>query len=171
MKTVKTIVVIVTILLVGFLSIGLLVKTTVYKTEVLIDKPIEKVFTVFNDGTKTENWIPEFKSIKAIEEKEGKVGSTYQISLEKNGNEVTMKEKVLAFIPNKKVTLNYSVEGMLKKNDFSFTTEGDETKIIQESTCKSDGYLMRCMLPFFKSKLKNQDQAYLDNFKNYIEKN
>jgi len=170
MKTVKTIVIIVTILLVAFFSIGLVVKDTKYTTEIVVDKPIEEVFTAFNDIRKSDNWIPEFKSVEVIDEKLGKVGSTYKITLDNNGQEIIMKEKILAFIPNEKVTLNYSVEGMLKMNDFNFVAQENKTKITQKSTCKSTRYLMSCMFPFFKSKFKVQDQGYLNNFKSYIEK-
>lgn len=170
MKTVKAIVVLITILVAVFFSIGLFVKETVYTTQISVNKPVEDVFAIFNDFEKKSNWIPEFKSVEYIEKKEGKVGSTYKIVLEKNGQKIIMKEKVLAFVPNEKITLNYGVEGMLKMNDYNFKAEGEVTTITQKSTCKSDGYIMSCIFPFFKSKFKEQDQLYLNNFKSYIDK-
>jgi len=172
MKTVKTIVIIISIITIAFFSIGLVIKETKYTAEVLINKPVAEVFPVFNDESKTQEWIPEFKSVEVIDKKLGKVGSTYKVIVTNgSGQDVVMKEKILAFVPNEKVTLNYSVEGMLKRNDFTFSEENGKTKIVQESICKSKGYIMSCMFPFFKSKFKAQDQAYLNNFKTLIEGN
>ena len=83
-----------------------------------------------------------------------------------------MLEKILAFIPNEKVTLFYDAGAgsMLKTDDFVFTSEGDVTSITHETTCRSNGYLMACMFPIFKSKFKNQDQQYLNNLKTFLEK-
>ncbi len=156
--------------MVGFFAIGFIVKETTYTTQVVLNKPLEEVFAAFNDFDQTKNWIPEFKAVEVIDEKLNKVGSTYKITLANNGKEVIMKEKVLTFVPNKHVVLNYSVEGMLKKNDFTFSSEENQTKIIQKSSCKSESHLMRCVFPIFKSKFKAQDQSYLDNFKQYMEK-
>jgi len=172
MKRIKIILVIVTILVVGFLSIGLLIKETKYTTQVKIEKPLPYVFTEFNDVTNLKEWIPEFKSTEIIEEKLGKIGSTYKIKVDNKGQEMIMLEKVLAFIPNEKVTLFYDAGAgsMLKTNDYVFTSEGETTVITHKTTCRSNGYLMACMFPVFKSKFKNQDQEYLNNLKTFLEK-
>ena len=172
MKTIKIILIFMSIMVVGFFSIGLLIKETTYSTQVIIEKPLEYVFTEFNDVSKLKNWIPEFKSIETIEEKLGKIGNQYKITIHNNGRDITMKEKILAFIPNEKVTLFYDARenSMLKTNDYIFTKEGSATKISHKAVCRSNGFLMSCMFPIFKSKFKSQDQAYLNNLKIFLEK-
>ncbi len=172
MKAIKIILVVVTVFVVGFLSIGLLVRETKYTTEIKIEKPLDVVFKEFNNISRLKEWIPEFKSIETVEEKKGKIGSEYKITVDNNGQDITMYEKVLAFIPNEKVTMFYNAGqgSMLKTNDYIFTEEAGATVIIHEATCRSGGYLMACMFPIFKSKFKNQDQAYLNNFKTLLEK-
>jgi len=171
MKAIKIIVVLISIIVVGFLSIGLLIKETQYTTSVKIEKPLAFVYTEFNDTSKRKEWITDFKSIEILEEKLGKTGSTYKVTVNNNGQDMTMKEKILAFIPNEKVTLFYDAGkgSMLKTNDYIFTSEGDATKITHKGTCRSSGYLMACMFPFFKSKFKKQDQGYLNNLKVFLE--
>ena len=172
MKTIKIIVITISVLVVAFFSIGLFISDTEYTTEVSVNKPVEEVFVEFNNMDKAKNWIPEFKSVEILEETENKVGNVYKVILtNRNGVDVIMKEKILAYVPNEKLVQNYYVDGMLKKNDFTFSSEGNTTKIVQASTCKSTQYMMNCMYPFFKSKFKAQDQGYLNNFKNYIEQN
>lgn len=172
MKTVKIIIIIISIVVVSFFSIGLFVKETKFTTQITIAQPIETVFSSFNDISKLKEWIPEFKSIEVIEEKLGKTGSTYKIVVDNNGQEITMQEKILAYVPNEKVTLHYNTgEGsMLKTDDYVFTTDANKTTITHKATCKSGKFLMSCMFPIFKSKLKQQDQAYLNNLKVYLEK-
>jgi len=172
MKTVKIILSIVTLLIVGILSIGLLIKDTKYTTSITINKPIDFVFTEFNNVENLKEWIPEFTAIETIEEKLGKIGSSYKIIVDNDGQAITMTEKILAYIPNEKVTLFYDAgEGsMLKTDDYIFTSEGNNTLITHNASCRSNGFLMACMFPIFKSKFKKQDQGYLNNLKTFLEK-
>ena len=172
MKRIKIILVIVTLLVVGFLSIGLFIKETVYTTEIKIEKPLRDVFIAFNDITKLKEWIPELTSVEVMEEKTGRIGSKYKIKVNNKGQELVMLQKVLKFVPNKEVTLFYDTGAgsMLKTNKYEFTSEGNTTLITQKVKCRSNGYLMACMFPIFKSKFKSQDQEYLHKFKTFIEK-
>ena len=53
-----------------------------------------------------------------------------------NGNDITMEEKILAYIENEKVTLFFDAQGMLKTDDYTFTSDGAKTIITNRSTCK-----------------------------------
>jgi uncharacterized protein YndB with AHSA1/START domain len=153
-----------------FFSTGLIVKETTYTTQVEINKPIEEVFTMFNNTKNLKEWIPELKSIDTLEAKPGKVGSTYKMVVENNGEEVILQEKILAYVPNEKVTLFYNAGDMLKTDDYNFITVDGKTRITNNSSCKSSKYLLSCLFPYFKSTFKKQDQGYLNNLKTFIEK-
>mgnify|MGYP000135582922 FL=1 len=105
MKAIKIILGIVTVLVILFFSTGLIVKETSYQVKVEINKPISEVFIAFNDQEKMSEWLPEIKAVEPINIKPGIVGSEYKMTVDNNGQLVVMKEKVLAYIPNKKVTL------------------------------------------------------------------
>lgn len=172
MKTIKVIIVIITVLVIAFFSIGLLVKDTTFTTQITIEKPVATVFSTFNDTSKLKEWIPEFKSIETIEEKLGKTGSTYKIIVDNNGQDIVMQEKILAFVPNEKVTLYYNAGkgNMLKKDDYVFSSHDNSTTITHNASCSSGKFIMSCMFPIFKSKFKEQDQEYLNNLKVFLEK-
>ena len=158
------------LLLVVFLLTGLVVKETNYKASVTIKKPVEEVFTTFNDAAKLKEWMTSIKSFEAIDEKEGKVGSTYKIIvLDANGNDFEMKEKVIAFEPNKRVALEFDAQSMFKIDDIQFTSNGGSTTITNNATCKGTSYLYKCMFPYFKGMFQKLDQENLDKFKKYIE--
>lgn len=169
MKTIKIILGIITALVLVFFATGLLVKETNYKAQVSVNEPLADVFMTFNKTENVKNWIPEIKSVEAINENVGKTGSSYKIVLDNKGQEITMTEKVMAYVPNEKVTLFFDAENMLKRDDYIFTENNGVTTVTLNSSCRSDSYIIACMFPYFKSTLQNQDQAYLNNFKSYME--
>lgn len=115
MKRIKIILGIIITIAIIFLSTGLIFKETAYTTEVKVNKPIDEVFNLFNDSSQISNWITDLKSIDPIDVKPEKTGSTYKMVVEnKNGEEITLQEKIIAYVPNEKVTLffygGYDVE-------------------------------------------------------------
>ena len=80
-----------------------------------------------------------------------------------------MTQRILAYVPNEKVTFYFDAENMLKKDDYIFTEKDGITTINLNASCNSKTYIMSCMLPYFKGKLENQSQVYLDNFKEFLE--
>ena len=170
MKAIKIIVGIVTVLVIVFFSTGLLVKQTSYQVEVNIHKPLSEVFLAFNDPQKLMEWLPEVKSIEPVNINPGIVGSEYKMTVDNNGQTIVMTKKIMAYIPNEKVTLFFDADDMLKTDDYSFSERNGVTTIVKKTVCKSDSYIMSCMFPYFKSVFKEIDQKYLNNFKVYIEK-
>lgn len=169
MKIIKIILSVITFFIVAFFLTGLFVKETTYQASITVNKPISAVFKDFSTSENIKNWIPEIKSLKVIHENPGKVGSTYEIVLTNKGQDITMTQKILAFVPNEKTTFYFDAENMLKTDDYIFTENKGITTIRLNAICVSDSYIMACMFPYFKSTFQNQDQAYLNNFKSYIE--
>ena len=81
-----------------------------------------------------------------------------------------MTQRVIAYVKNEKVTLFFDAENMLKRDDYIFKEKNGITTITSNSSCQSESYLMACMFPYFKGTFKEQDQAYLNNFKVFVEK-
>ena len=76
----------------------------------------------------------------------------------------------MAYIKNEKFTLFYAAQNMLKRDDYVFKQIDGVTEIILHSSCQSDSYIMACLFPYFKGTFQAQDQMYLNNFKEFIEK-
>lgn len=169
MRTIKIILGVISFLTLIFFATGLLVKETTYTTEVVVNKPVEEVFTAFNNIENTKKWIPEIKSIDTIQSNFVKTGSIYQIVLTNQGEEITMTEKVMAYVPNEKLTIFYDAENMLKTNDYVFTENKGITTITLRAICTSESYIMACVFPYFKNTFLEQDKAYLTNFKRFVE--
>ena len=170
MKTIKVILIIISILVVAFLATGLLVQQTNYSAKVSIDKPINEVFSNFMKIDSVKNWIPDIKSVKAVNINPGITGSVYDVVVLNQGQEIVMTEKIMAYVPNEKVTFFFDAENMLKKDDYLFSVKNGLTTITLNAACQSESFIMACMFPYFRGTFQAQDQAYLNNFKEYLEK-
>lgn len=170
MKTIKVILIIISILVLAFLVTGIVVKKTSYTAVVSIEKPLNTVFSNFMKIDSVKNWIPDIKSVKVINENPGVTGTIYGIVVLNQGQEIAMTEKIMAYVPNEKVTLFFDAENMLKKDDYLFSEENGVTTITLNASCQSESFLMACMFPYFKGTFQAQDQSYLDNFKVFIER-
>jgi uncharacterized protein YndB with AHSA1/START domain len=170
MKKIKIILIIISTIVVVFLLTGLVVKETTYIAEVTVNKSIKEVFEVFNNSENIKNWVPEVKSFEVVNKNPGKTGSVYKIVIDNKGQEVIMTEKVMAYVPNEKVTLFFDAEGMLKRDDYIFKEKDGVTTITLNTSCQSDSYILACIFPYFKGTLQKQDQSYLNNFKAFAEK-
>ena len=169
-KILKIVLGIIGVVAVIFLATGLIVKETTYEVSTTIDKPIEQVFTAFNDHTKLQEWIPNIKSFDPIDEKERKVGSTYKMIVDEKGKNFEMKETIIEYVKNEKIGLEFDAQGMFKTDAITFVSEGNKTIITNRSICKGTTYLLKCTFPYFKSMFKSTDQTYLENFKAFVEK-
>ena len=169
MKAIKIILGIITVLVLAFFATGLLVEEIKYTTEVEINKPIEEVFTVFEDPQTLKKWLPEVKSIEPIDVKEDKIGSTYKMIVENEGQEMIMIEKITTYIPNQKMTFQFDSDQMLKTDDFNFTSNGTTTKMVQHSRVRSKSYMMGCLFPYFKGTFTSISQGYMNRFKKLVE--
>ena len=157
------------VLLVVFLATGLFVKETSYKIDVKIRKQIPSIFEIFSNQNEIPKWNSEVISISSVLEKPGIVGSEYDLLVVNKKDTVTMRKKVIAYVPNKKNTLYSRINNLLKTDDYTFRYIGGMTVITKNVRCESDSYLMLCMLPYMKYYLQEKDQKQLDNFKTYIE--
>ena len=170
MKTIKIILGIITAFVVVFLATGLLIKETSYTTQITINKPVEEVFETFSNSENIKKWISEIKSFEVINENIGKTGSSYKIVIENQGQNIEMTQKVIAYVKNEKLTLYFDAENMLKRDNYIFKEKNGNTVISVNTSCQSESYLMACMFPYFKGTFKEQDQAYLNDFKVFVEK-
>ena len=170
MKKIKIILAIISLFIGVFILTGLFVKETNYTTQVSVNKSIDSVFSTFTNISNRKNWIPELNSYEIIKENLGKTGSMYKLTINNKGKEISSTEKVMAYIKNEKFTLFYAAQNMLKRDDYVFKQIDGVTEIILHSSCQSDSYIMACVFPYFKGTFQAQDQMYLNNFKEFIEK-
>ena len=170
MKTVKIIITFLIILTVLFFGTGLVVKDSSYTSQITIHKPLEETFTMFTDIATITLWNPEYSAVEVVDQKPGITGSRYDIKVLHNNQTIIIKEKVLAYVKNEKITLFIDRDGVMERDDYTFTSDRSHTVINLNSSYQAKSYILGCVLPYFKSKFKKIDEVSLNNFKNFDEK-
>tara|TARA_B100000780_G_scaffold104537_1_gene73122 strand:- start:866 stop:1378 length:513 start_codon:yes stop_codon:yes gene_type:complete len=170
MKTVKIIIIFLIILTLLFFGTGLVIKDSSYTSQITIHKPIEETFTMFTDIATLTLWNPEYSAVEVVDQKPGITGSRYDIKVLHNNQTIIIKEKVLAYVKNEKITLFIDRDGVVERDDYTFTSDRSHTVINLNSSYQAKSYILGCVLPYFKSKFKKIDEVSLNNFKNFAEK-
>jgi len=169
MKTVKIVITFLIILTVLFFGTGLIIKESSYTSRIIINEPLEKTFSTFTDLSAKTQWNPEYNAIEVVELKPGITGSIYNIKVVHNNQTTIIREKVLAYVKNEKITLFIDKDGVVERDDYTFSSDGSHTVINLSSSYQAKNYLLSCVLPFFKFKFKKIDEVFLNNFKRFIE--
>ena len=169
MKTVKIIITLLIILTVLFFGTGLIIKESSYTSKIIINEPLEKTFSTFTDLSAKTQWNPEYNAIEVIELKPGITGSIYNIKVLHNNQTTIIREKVLAYVKNEKITLLIDKDGVVERDDYTFSSDGSQTVINLSSSYQAKSYLLSCVLPFYKFKFKKIDEVFLNNFKRFLE--
>jgi uncharacterized membrane protein len=170
MKTVKIIITFLIILTVFFLGTGLIIKESSYTSTITINQPLEKTFATFTDLSTIPKWNPAYSAIEVVDLKPGITGSIFDIKVIHNNQTTIIREKVLAYVKNEKYTLYIDKDGVIERDDYTFSSDGTQTLINLNSSYQAKSYLLSCVLPFFKSKFKKIDEVFLNNLKTFVEK-
>ena len=169
MKTVKIVITFLIILTVLFFGTGLIIKESSYTSKIIINEPLEKTFSTFTDLSAKTQWNPEYNAIEVVELKPGITGSIYNIKVVHNNQTTIIREKVLAYVKNEKITLFIDKDGVVERDDYTFSSDGSQTVINLSSSYQAKSYLLSCVLPFYKFKFKKIDEVFLNNFKRFLE--
>lgn len=170
MRILKFILKFLAVLLVLFLLSGLLFPKTKYMTTQQVNLPIAETFKLYTDATKMKHWYTGLQSIRTEEQKPGTVGNKYKMVTDVQGTFTQMKRIVTKY--KKQQQINYSTQSieMIKEETIAFREMNGQTIIINEASTEGKTYLLKCLYASFFWFIKNEDQARLDSFKMYAER-
>jgi uncharacterized protein YndB with AHSA1/START domain len=132
-----------------------------FKQSAKINAPVEQVFSVVSDPKRIPEWRRDVPRISEISG-EMKVGTTFVEEVHFMGNKHLLM-KVTEFIPNKKLVIEArSGMPMLPLQSFTFTPEGNKTRVDLSVIMKTSGFfsMMEFMLP---AQLKKIWERYFEN--------
>ena len=144
-----------------------------YITEVEINSNIDHVIELFDDADNLKEYFPEMKERELISGIDKEVGATYKIvatTTEGSDKRMEMMETIIKRdLPNELSSL-YTANGVenIVRNKF-ISISDDKTKVVNESEFLFNGY-MKIFSKFFPSIFKNQTSLYMNNFKDFAEK-
>lgn len=147
------------LLVIAYLSIGVISPEVKYATTLEIDKPIEETFALLMDESLMKKWLPGFQKMEIVEEKPGKVGSTYLLHFRVKGRTIPVIEEITAYEPNRRFAFNLVHAIASAHVEIRFTENGESTGITASTSVSGNSLLWKPLLPLFKSNLNDQNRA------------
>ncbi len=169
MKKIFWILLALVVLIVLFFSVGLVKPHIQYESKVTVERPVDRSFIVFIDGSKMDQWLTGFKGIQLVSGMPNFPGSIFNLTLEINGREVTLKEEVLDFRWNELFSVRIQHDFMTIENVNEFVAEGMKTEITATYRLTGKNIFWRSVLVFSRGKMKQRAQNDFDSLKRVIE--
>lgn len=143
---------------------------TTYKESILVNRPMKEVITLFKDTSQYKKWQPELEEFETFEGRPGEEGSKARIRKHApKGAGIKMKQVVEKDNLPKEYVIKQDTDGVLAHNHFHFEDKQSVTKIEATGNYDTGGFMK--LVDWFKpSYFENQLKEYLENFKEFAEK-
>lgn len=149
--------------------IGLIFPKFNYSNEVVINKPVEKVWNTFMDETKTSQWLDGYQSSKIIKGNHLEVGCVSKMKFISEGEQMEFTETITAIEPNKRFAFDMDAGVFLGHTEITLTPQGNGTKLTATNLVDGNNVMYDAMFYFFKNTFKENGQKSYDNLKALVE--
>lgn len=171
LKYIKITLGIITILIVGFLALGIIKPTVTYECAIMVEKPIEESWAVLQDTAKLSDWLPGFQKIEHISGTPGTVGAVSNVYFDNNGESMSILETITDMTPNESIAMKYASDFMDMDYKLDITLENGQSKIYSSTLAKGNGMISKSIMALMGGSLKKQEETNLANLKKTIEEN
>lgn len=156
----------------GFLLLGVFVPKVSYSTEVVVNKPVDETWDAFMNQDLMSKWLEGLQSIKVIKGDATTPGSTYEVKVIQQDQEIVMTETLTDYKEKELYAFTLDGNGMTSTQEVKFEPEGtNQTKVTVNSVAEGKGVFMKSIFALSKSMLQtNSDKTY-NSFKKVVEKN
>ncbi|GAA4356032.1 SRPBCC family protein [Kangiella marina] len=142
-----------------------------YKLDIIINKPVGEVVTLFDNPDNLKEWQPELVSFQHLSGEEGQPGAKSSIVYLMGKRECEMVETIETRNLPEDFTATYETKGVINRMENRFKPVGsDQTHwtTINEFTFTS--LTMKFMGFFMKKAFPKQTMSYMQQFKDFAEK-
>ncbi len=141
-----------------------------YSVEVKINKPIDKVVTLFDDPNNMYEWMEGLKSFEHLEGNPSEPGAKSLLKFQNGRRKIEMVETIIKNNLPEELTTTYEAKGVFNivKNRF-LPISNNETKYISEQEFQFKGF-MKVIGFLMPGAFKKQSIKYLNDFKAFAEK-
>jgi len=137
--------------------------------EVEIGRPVAEVYRQFADPDNLPRWIAGLQKLETISGTPGEVGSVTRHTYLEKGRIVELVETVTAIEPEKHFGGHLEGQGVSVNIFVDFVDKGERTLMRFRSDFRSQGLMMRLMLPFMKGAVRKRQEGDLRRFKELVE--
>jgi uncharacterized membrane protein len=140
-----------------------------YTSEIVINKPIEKVVELFDNPENMGKWMEGLLSFEHLSGKQGQPGAKSRLKFKMGKREIEMIETIVTRNLPDEFTGTYEAQGVynLVKNRFVKISD-NKTKYLSETEFQFKG-LMKLMGLLMPGAFRKQSMKYLSDFKNFVE--
>tara|TARA_B100000315_G_C14522855_1_gene562406 strand:+ start:28 stop:549 length:522 start_codon:yes stop_codon:yes gene_type:complete len=140
-----------------------------YSEEIIVNKHIDTVITLFDNPDNLQKWMPELESHELISGNLKEIGSKYKIKAKVDKREMEMIETIITRNLPGELTFSYEMDGVLNIVINRFIKVSDtKTRVVNEQEFQFKGF-MKIMGFLIPGAFKKQSRKYLKNFKNFVE--
>ena len=150
MKYLKYLLVIIIVLVLAFFAKGLFTPSISYQSEVIVNKPVKEAWAVMSDESKLPEWIIGFKKSELISGTANTVGAVSKIYIEEGGQEMIMEETITNIIPNKLLSMTFTMDFMDMDYEMSLKENDGKTHITTKSKTTGNGMFAKSMVSYEK---------------------
>ncbi|GGF20353.1 hypothetical protein GCM10010954_18890 [Halobacillus andaensis] len=139
------------------------------ESTVIIKKPLEEVFQIATDFTKSPEIMDAVVEVKPLTEGPVRKGYQFREVREIRGRKAASTIEITDFEQNKSYTASSEQNGLDLRYHYTFveTTEGTKIEFVGELFTK--GIRNKLAQPLIKKIIKKEDENHLDNLKEFIE--
>ena len=170
MKALKYIVVIFAILIICLVIFSRIFRNIHYRTEVIINVPVQKVFTGYTDIGKMGRWVPGFERIEYMGGFMMGKGTRLRLVLNNNGKQTTAIQEIIQIKWNKLIEYTMEEKRITVSTTVIFTQENGSTIVITENEAHGNGFYWSTILPFIKPAISAKARKSQEMFKAAMEK-
>ena len=168
MKILKYLGIVITILLVVFLSLGLAIPSFDYTSVVLINASPEKCWAVLHDTSRMKKWMPGFERPTLKSGVHFQTGAVYELIIRQEERYV-MREVVKAVKMPERSSYELTNDILKSEYDFNLVPKGSKTQIITHYHITGNNLIWKSIFALSKSYLQKGSQTQLDLLKVEIE--
>ncbi len=142
-----------------------------YETKIKIDRPIEEVYRVMSDQSKSTKWLTGLKEVKPITENGSMMekGAKSQYIFMERGKEIMFEEELLDIHPPSKFSYRLESAQVTVNAETHLKQLNGRTEVLIINGVKGKGFMMKIFMPFFKATMIKRQNGDLQNLKKLIE--
>lgn len=157
------------LLVIIFFSLGIFIPSFSYESRIIVNKPVEQAFTVFNSPFALSEWVPGLKNVKWISGRQNEVGSKWEMTIELNGEIYVTTEELTAFKANEFFAFTLNSDALSSNVEVRFINKGNSSEIISSSKAEGKNIFWKSLFVFSKSVFSKRDKVMYDQLKKIIE--
>ena len=140
-----------------------------YTHDIVIDLPIETVFSLMDNEENMYKWQKGLVKHEHLSGEKGEVGAKTKLYFEMGRRKMDMVETILKKDTPNKIDLSFEAKNVMNYNSSSFQDiDGKSTKWTVDNEFQFSGF-MKVMAFFMSGAFKKQSLCYMEDFKKFAE--